>query len=263
MRFRSQEGTQKDEEKMIKRKLGFECGLQKITEQRSFEVRYFGSTVLVEPDMKRIREAIRYLIGDIIVKGKERSLPKVTLRVMQDGLHLKEKQKKSLEKVIPVRKLSYGTFLKSDVQLLAFNHHMEKTPAKMECFVVWCETDQTLKDIGLAIYSAVREQHFQSVREHRKESRPSFLEPKEDIKFVEETCKDCNPAVNDSNTAETSTNLQLNFELHDEDDQYLSLPDLSESANESDLRTALEDMLKVVEEEEMKDGLSNDVKCEP
>lgn len=249
---------------MIKRKLGLECGLQRITEQRSYEVRYFGSTVLVEPDMKRIREAIRHLIGDIIVKGKERSLPKVTLRVMQDGLHLKEKQKKSLEKVIPTRKLSYGTFMKSDVQLLAFNHHMEKTPAKMECFVVWCETDQTLKDIGLAIYSAVREQHFQSVREHRKESRPSFLEPKEDIKSVEEACNDCNPAVNNINTADTDP--QLNFELHDEDDQYLSLPDLSEeseSANESDLRTALEDMLKVVEEEEMKDGLSNNVKCEP
>lgn len=246
---------------MIKRKLGLECGLQKITEQRSYEVRYFGSTVLVEPDMKRIREAIRYLIGDIIVKGKERSLPKVTLRVMQDGLHLKEKQKKSLEKVIPIQKLSYGTFMKSDVQLLAFNHHMEKTPPKMECFVVWCETDQTLKDIGLAIYSAVREQHFQSVREHRKESRPSILEAKEAIKSIEEACNECNPAVNDINTPETDP--KLNFELHEQDDQYLSLPDLSESANESDLRTALEDMLKVVEEEEMKDGLSNNVKCEP
>ncbi|CAB3979168.1 low density lipo receptor adapter 1-like [Paramuricea clavata] len=242
---------------MIKRKLGLECGLQKITEQRSYEVKYFGSTVLVEPDMKRIREAIRQLVGDIIVKGKERSLPKVTLRVLQDGLHLREKQKKSAEKIIPIRKLSYGTFMKSDVQLLAFNHHMEKTPAKMECFVVWCETDETLKDIGLAIYSAVREQHFQSVREHRKESRPSVLEEKEAIKSVGDAC---DPAANDVSTGETDP--KVNFELHDdEDDQYLSLPDLSASANESDLRTALEDMLKVVEEEEMKDGLKNNVKC--
>jgi hypothetical protein len=243
---------------MIRRKLGLECGWQKITEQRSYEVRYFGSTVLVEPDMKRIREAIRHLTGDIIVKGKERSLPKITLRVLQDGLHLKEKQKKAVEKVIPVRKLSYGTFMKSDMQLLAFNHHMGKTPARMECFVVWCETNEALKEIGLAIYSAVREQHFQSVREHRKGSRPCVLEEKETIKSAEGAC---DPAGNDDCTEETDP--QLNFELHDESDQYLSLPDLSaESTNESDLRTALEDMLKVVEEEEMKDGLRNEVKCE-
>lgn len=247
---------------MIKRKLGLECGLRKITEQRSFEVRYFGSTVLVEPDKKRMREAIRLLIGDIVVKGKERSLPKVTVQVLQDGLHLKEKQKKSVEKVIPVRKLSYGTFMKSDVQLLAFNHHVEKTPAKMECFVVWCETNETLKEIGLAIYGAVREQHFQSVREHRKESRPSVLKEKEAI----ESAKDASgPATNNNSAESAKSDPHVSFELHeDENDQYLSLPDLSESTNESDLRTALEDMLKVVEEEEMKDGLKNDeVQCEP
>ena len=242
---------------MIRRKLGLECGLQKITEQRSYEVRYFGSTVLVEPDMKRIREAIRHLTGDIIVKGKERSLPKVTLRVLQDGLRLKEKQKKAVEKVIPIQKLSYGTFMKSDVQLLAFNHHMEKTPAKMECLVVWCETDETLKEIGLAIYSAVREQHFQSVREHRKGSRTNVLQEKEAIKSVQDACE---AAGSDVITEETDP--QANFELHDQNDQYLSLPDLSESTNESDLRTALEDMLKVVEEEEMKEGVKNERKSE-
>ena len=250
---------------MIRRKLGLECGVRKITEQRSYEVRFFGSTVLVEPDKQRIREAIRHLIGDIIVKGKERSLPKVTLRVMQDGLHIKERQKKTAEKVIPIRKLSYGTFMKSDVQLLAFNHHMDKTPAKMECLVVWCETDETLKDIGLAIYSAVREQHFQSVREQRKGSRSSDSKEKlAIIKSIEvASSPDCPVAGDTRERLESGqSDPQVNFELHDETDKYLSLPDLSESANESDLRTALEDMLKVVEEEELKDGLKNEVKCE-
>lgn len=247
---------------MIKRKLGLECGLRKITEQQSFEVRYFGSTVLIEPDMKRIREAVRHLIGDIIVKGKERSLPKVTVRILQDGIHLKEKQKKSEEKVIPIRKLSYGTFMKSDVQLLAFNHHMDKTPPKMECFVVLCETDETLKEIGLAIYSAVREQHFQSVRELRKGTRPGcVLEEKEAIKAAESACEPAATDVSRGNHCEIAS-LHVNFELHDETDKYLSLPDLSDSQNESDLRTALEDMLKVVEEEEMKNCLKSGVKCE-
>ncbi|CAB4011891.1 Hypothetical predicted protein, partial [Paramuricea clavata] len=67
----------------------------------------------------------------------------------------------------------------------------------------------------------------------------------------------CDPAANDVSTGETDPKVSL--ELHDdEDDQYLSLRDLSASANELDLRSALEDMLKIVEEEEMKDGLKND-----
>lgn len=250
-----------DEENMIKRKLGLECGLKKITEQKSYEVRYFGSTVLVEPDRIRIREAIRHLIGDVIVKGKQRYLPKITLRVLQDRLHLKEKQRKSVEKIIPIRRLSYGTFMKSDVQLLAFNHHMEKTPAKMECFVVWCETDKALKDIGLAIYSAVKEQHFRNVRDHRKESRPSVLEEKEAIKSVEDAAS-CNPCLQEDVSA-GKNDPNANFELHKEEDQYLSLPYLlAEETNETDLRTALEDMLKIVEEEELKDSFNSQLKCE-
>ena len=115
---------------MIKRKLGLECGLTKITEDKCFEVRLFGSTVVVEPDVKKIREAIRNLTGDILVKGKERSLPKILLRILPDGLRVKEKQRKAEEKVIPIRKLSYGTFSKSDIQLFAFNHHISSCGAR-------------------------------------------------------------------------------------------------------------------------------------
>lgn len=246
--------VEEKEDDMIKRKLGLESGLTKITEDKCFEVRFFGSTVLVEPDVKRIREAIRDLTGDILVKGKERSLPKIVLRILPDGLRVKEKQRKAEEKVIPIRKLSYGTFSKSDIQLFAFNHHIAKTPAKIECFVVWCETDDRAREIGLAFYGAVRELHFQSVREKRRGSRSDAvraIECAEDPTILLATSLDENVA----NSEENLPGFQLNFELHDEEDKYLSLPDLSDAANESDLRTALEDMLKVVEEEEIKNGL--------
>lgn len=241
---------------MIKRKLGLEYRLKKITETKCFEVRFFGSRILVEPDVKGIREIVRVLTGDILVKGKERSLPKIVLRMLPDGLHVKEKQRRAEETIIPIRKLSYGTFSKSDIQLLAFNHHISKTPAKIECFVVWCETDERAREIGLAFYGAVRELHFQSVREKRRGSRSDVLQEKQAIENAGGQTKPTAWTMGDDGE-ENSPNLQVNFELHDEEDQYLSLPDLSDSANESDLRTALEDMLKVVEEEEIKNGLKS------
>lgn len=250
---------------MIKRKLGLECGVTKITEDKCFEVRFFGSTVVVEPDVKRIREAIRNLTGDILVKGKERSLPKIWLRILPDGLRVKEKQRKAEEKVIPIRKLSYGTFSKSDIQLFAFNHHISKTPAKIECFVVWCETDERARQIGLAFYGAVRELHFQSVREKRRGSRNELIRGE---KQAVECADDHTMQValqldeNDQNTDVKLPDQQVNYELHDEENTYLSLPDLSDTTNESDLRTALEDMLKVVEEEEIKNGLKSEQKPE-
>lgn len=244
---------------MIKRKLGLECGLKKITEQKCFDVRFFGSTVLTGADVKRIRQAVHKLTGDTLVKGKERSLPKIALQILPDGLHLREKQKKT-ENVIPIRMLSYGTFLKSDVQLLAFNHHITKTPAKIECFVVWCETEERTREIGLAFYGAVRELHFQSVRENRRGSRTDVLEEKQAIRCAEDQTETM--AIGNNNDDERPPDRQVNFELHDDEGKYLSLPDLSDSANESDLRTALEDMLKVVEEEEIKDGLKIEEKQE-
>lgn len=247
---------------MIRRKLGLESGLQKITEQQSYDIRYFGSSVLVEPDVKRIREAIRHLVGDVIVKGKERSLPKVTLRVLRDGVHFKEKSKKSVEQIIPIRKLSYDTFLSSNIELLALNHHMDTTPVKMECFVVWCETDDILKQVGMEIYSALREQHFRRVREQRKESRPNVLEASRN--GVVPSDHEGPRVRSDSNVSSFISNFSLmNFELQNNEEQFLSPSDLSDDAYESDLHSALEDMLKIVEEEEIKNGLNVEMKNAP
>ena len=236
---------------MIRRKLGLECGLKRITKQKSFEVRFFGSTELFEPDVKAIHKAVRKITGDTIVKGKERSLPKMMLQILPDGLHVTDKQNKTFEKVIPIRKLSYGTFSKSDIQLLAFNHHITKSPVQMECFVVWCETNERAREIGLALYGAVRELHFQSVREKRNGQRAG-LEPENEKQAdrsrsdgIAERMTATAPAVASDDSEDAS------FELHkDSEDNYLSLPDMSDP-NETELRTALEDMLKVVEEEEL------------
>lgn len=144
-------------------------GKADLTPATRFQVKYLGCEVTEEPGVVGIEKAVRKIQDK--TKCEEKSWPKMYLQVGADGVKLEEVKPKSTSKeskFISLENISYCTLNRIDATIFAFNHH--KSPSVVECHAVACESEEKAKSIGLALYAAFREGHFQKLRRDRRKS---------------------------------------------------------------------------------------------
>ncbi|EDO45247.1 predicted protein [Nematostella vectensis] len=134
--------------------------------EKIFQAKYLGFVSTNEPGVAGIEQAVRKIYDN--VKLEEKSCPKITLEVCKEGLKITEAKRHQDCRFYPIKDMSYCTLNRYETCIFAFNHHVSKSPRKVECHAVMCNSEEKAKDIALALYSAFREGHFEELRKERK-----------------------------------------------------------------------------------------------
>lgn len=144
-------------------------GKAEFTPVTRFQVKYLGSGITEESGLAGIEKAVRKIQEQS--KEDDKSWPKMLLEVENNGVKFTEVKTRSTmkeSKFIALENMSYCTLNRIDTTIFAFNHH--KSPSVVECHAVACESEDKAKSIGLALYAAFREGHFQKLRRERRKS---------------------------------------------------------------------------------------------
>lgn len=144
-------------------------GRADLTPVTRFQVKYLGSGITEEPGLAGIEKAVRKIQEQ--AKEEDKPWQKMLLEVENDGVRFTEVKTRSTmkeSKFIALENISYCTLNRIDTTIFAFNHH--KSPSVVECHAVACESEDKAKSIGLALYAAFREGHFQKLRRERRKS---------------------------------------------------------------------------------------------
>ena len=133
-----------------------------------FQVKYLGSTITQQAGIVGIENAVRRIRQEVKTDGK--SWTKMVMEVQSSGVKFVEVKAKSPKesKFISLEKISYASSNRINPTVFAFNHH--KSPSVVECHAVACDSEEKAKSIGLALYAAFREGHFNKLRQQRTKS---------------------------------------------------------------------------------------------
>lgn len=230
-------------------------GKADLTPSTRFQVKYLGSEITEDPGVAGIEKAVRKIQEK--AKDDDKACPKMNLEVASDGVRFTEVKTKSTmkeSKFISLENISYCTLNRTDATIFAFNHH--KSPSVVECHAAACDTEDKAKAIGLALYAAFREGHFQKLRRERRKSfeqkhferRTSFENYERNGCNKTSTEKCSSNVANAAPNSDNSTNDVSHFEP--------SCDNLSVEINceeqELELDKIIEDLLSTVEIERAK-----------
>lgn len=235
---------------MIKGKYG-KADLTPVTR---FQVKYLGSGMSEEPGLAGIEKAVRKIQEQ--AKEEEKPWPKMLLEVESDGVKFTEMKTRSTmkeSKFIALENISYCTLNRIDTTIFAFNHH--KSPSVVECHAVSCENEDKAKSIGLALYAAFREGHFQKLRRERKKSfeqkhnerRASF-----DNYERQNSCDNTTKETFSSHLANTSLDSTKDASHSESSCSDIHPIDIPYEDQEFELDKIIEDLLSTVEIEKAK-----------
>ena len=199
-------------------------GRANLEEEKTFQAKYLGCTNNNEPGVNGIDKAVKRIYD--AVKNEEKTCPKVSLEVKKDEMTITQGQKKTS---FAIKDISYCSLNRLDSNIFAFNHHVSKSPFKVECHAVMCTSEEKAKAIGQALYCAYREGHFEELRKKRK-------------KKVNEQFKDSNISSAPSEKPEDSRNS-------DSDSQMTSNCGSTAEVVDNELDCIVQDMLNTVERE--------------
>jgi hypothetical protein len=138
-------------------------GRANLEEEKTFQVKYLGCTNNTEPGVTGIDKAVKIIYNG--VKAEEKTCPKISLEVEREVMTLVQGQKKQS---FPIKDISYCSLNRLESNIFAFNHHISKSPFKVECHAVMCSSEEKAKAIGQALYSSYRESYFEELRKKRK-----------------------------------------------------------------------------------------------
>lgn len=228
-------------------------GKADLTPATRFQVKYLGSGMTEGPGMAGIENAVRKIQEQ--AKDDDKAWPKMLLEVEGDGVKFTEMKTKSTmkeSKFISLENISYCTLNRLDATIFAFNHH--KSPSVVECHAVACESGEKAKSIGLALYAAFREGHFQKLRrERRKSLEQKHVERRASFDHYERNSCDITPtetfSSNFANPAPNSTKDICHFVESPHDELSIENIDYEE---ELELDKIIEDLLSTVEIEKAK-----------
>lgn len=232
-------------------------GKADLTLSTRFQVKYLGCGKTEEPGVAGIEKAVRKIQEQ--VKDDDKSCPKMYLEVETNGVKFTEVKTKSTmneSKFISLDNISYCTLNRLDATIFAFNHH--KGPSVIECHALACDSEERAKAIGLALYAAFREGHFQKLRRDR---RKSF----EQKRFERRTSFDNYDCKTSSNTTDGKSSLNVAKDSPNEDNSTNDVGhfepcrgnlevDIHSNYEEQDLELdkIIEDLLSTVELERAK-----------
>ena len=173
-------------------------GRADLTPATRFQVKYLGSGITEEPGLAGIENAVRKIQEQ--AKENDKSWTKMYLEVENDGVKFTEVKTRSTlkeSKFMALENISYCTLNRIDTTIFAFNYH--KSPSEVECHAVACENEEKAKCIGLALYAAFREGHFQKLRRDRRKSfEQKHVERRASFEKYERQNSCSNPGINTS-----------------------------------------------------------------
>lgn len=228
-------------------------GKADLTPVTRFQVKYLGSGVTEEPGVAGIEKAVRKIQED--AKYDEKSWPKMYLQVGADGVRFDEVKTKATtkeSKFISLENISYCTLNRINATIFAFNHH--KSPSVVECHAVACESEEKAKSIGLALYAAFRDGHFQKLRrERRKSFEQKNVERRESFENYERVMVNSNNTSPDTSpTQEMSPSFENGDQINHFESSRENLPSVEYDDQELELDKIIEDLLSIVEIEKAK-----------
>lgn len=151
-------------------------GRANIQEERVFQAKYMGCTTNTEPGVTGIDKAVKKIHDRM--KNEDKTCSRITVEVSKEGMTFSfaGSQKKQL---FTIQDISYCSLNRFDTNIFAFNHHISKSPLKVECHALLCTTEEKARAIGQSLYSAYREGHFEELRKERRKKQPNStnLEP--------------------------------------------------------------------------------------
>lgn len=150
-----------------------------IQEECIFQAKYMGSTPNTEPGVSGIDRAVKKIHDRM--KNEDKTCSRITVEVNKDGMTFtyNGSQKKQF---FALRDISYCSLNRFDTCIFAFNHHISKSPLKVECHAVLCNSEEKARAIGQSLYSSYREGHFEELRKERKKKiTPTGIEPQTEM----------------------------------------------------------------------------------
>ena len=230
-------------------------GRMDITPETRFRVKYMGSTRTLEPGTGAIHRAVERIKREAKLPG--RSSPKVALEVYSDGIRFKELKKDKGQRFIPLDRISFGAPANNAASpvtnVFAFNHHISKSPLVVECHAVLCDSSDTVRALGLALYSAFREGYFRSLRLERKKSS----DLRESLIFDKSHAGDSHGGVVGiqevvSENTPQMTNSECVLKKKKTADREVGMPAMEIGHDEKELDNIIRDLLSTVEREAAK-----------
>lgn len=159
-----------------------------IQEDCIFQAKYMGYTSNTEPGVSGIDRAVKKIHDRM--KNEDKTCSRITVEVNKEGMTFiyNGSQKRQF---FALRDISYCSLNRFDTSIFAFNHHISKSPLKVECHAVLCNSEEKARAIGQSLYSAYREGHFEELRKERKKKiTSSGLEPQTEKTNEENPCTD-------------------------------------------------------------------------